>query len=174
MFNLQELIKILERTPKVVQALLDRIPSSFIHENEGEGTWSPFDVVGHLIHGENTDWISRLRIILSEQENKTFDSFDRFAMIKGNENKTIVQLLDEFVSLRKKNLRELKEFNLQKHHFLLEGKHPHLGTVNLQQLLATWVVHDLGHITQISRTIARHYLDEVGPWKQFLNVLDAK
>jgi len=170
-FNLNESIEILERTPIVLESMLSDLPSSWIKSNEGENTWSPYDILGHFIYGEKTDWIVRIKIILSQTGNKTFEPFDRFAQLKEKQDKKISELIAEFKSLRKRNLKELKSFNISDKDLELKGIHPELGEVTLEQLISTWVVHDLGHIAQISRVMAKQYKTKVGPWKAYLGIL---
>lgn len=171
-FNLSSATEVLERTPQVVISLLRGIGTDWIRNNEGDETWSPYDVIGHLIHGEKTDWIVRMEIILSESTERTFAPFDRFAQFEASQGKTIDQLLEEFKLLREQNLTILKSKNLTPGDLIKTGIHPTFGDVTLEQLLATWVVHDLGHIAQISRVMARQYRSEVGPWREFLPILD--
>jgi hypothetical protein len=171
-FNINSAIEILERTPRVLTSMLDGLSHEWINNNEGEQTWSPFDVVGHLIHGEKTDWMVRAEIILSGREPKTFKPFDRFAQFEQSKGKTLTQLLEEFQYLRMKNLTVLKSKSLSPHDFKKTGIHPTFGEVTLEQLLSTWVAHDLGHIAQISRVMAKQYKNEVGPWNAYLPVLD--
>lgn len=170
-FDLSKSTLILERTPTVLNSLLSDLPDHWILPNEGEETWSPYDVIGHLVHGEKTDWISRAKIILSEGTDKSFKPFDRFAQFEESKGKSINQLLDDFNVLRKNNLTELKSLNITEQQLQLEGRHPEFGVVTLRQLLSTWVAHDLGHIAQISRVMAKQYVDEVGPWKAYLGIL---
>lgn len=169
--DLDNIIEHLERTPVLVKNLLDGAPETLIHGNEGPGTWSPFDVVGHLIHAEITDCIPRAKIILEHGENRPFDPFDREAMLRASKGKTIDQLLDEFSVLRKENIQTLREMNLSPQDLLRKGTHPALGTVTLGQLLATWVVHDFDHVAQIVRVIAKNFSAAVGPWEAYLSVL---
>jgi len=170
-FELDEGMEILTRTPKVLRTLLAGLPSSWLEGNEGPETWSPFDVVGHLIHGEKADWVTRSRIILGRGESPDFEPFDRFAQEKDSVGKTLDDLLDEFEVLRRSNISVLEGFELTPADLALEGNHPEFGTVTLKQLLATWVVHDLGHLFQIARAMARQYETEVGPWGKYLGVL---
>jgi len=170
-FNLPNAIAILERTPNVLAALLDGLDDEWLHNNEGGESWSPFDVVGHLIHGEKTDWMVRAEIILSNASDKAFDLFDRFAQFEASKGKNISMLLDEFKTLREQNLQTLKSKNIMPEDLKKTGIHQAFGAVTLQQLLATWVAHDLGHIAQISRVMAKQYHDEVGPWKAYLPIL---
>jgi len=175
-FSLSEAIAILSRTPGTLDTLLRGLPDTWNHSNEGrtsEGkqSWSPFDIVGHLIVGERTDWMPRVRIILEHGETRTFDPFDRFAQEKESKGKSMEQLLDEFARLRKENLVALQALNLQPQDLARRGRHPELGVVTLSQLLATWVVHDLTHLHQLTRVMAHQYRDAVGPWSAYLGVL---
>lgn len=170
-FELNKSIEILERTPRVIASLLSGISQDWLSNNEGKDTFSPYDVVGHLIHNELTDWMPRLKIICSEKEDKTFEPFDRFAHFKNDQTIAIEILLETFKKLRKQNLDDLHNFNLNKTTYLKTGIHPALGTVNLKELISAWVVHDLGHIGQIVRVMAKQYKDEVGPWIEYLGVL---
>lgn len=169
--NLQNSIILLDRTPAALNTLLRDLPEEWTFPNEGANTWSVFDVIGHLIHGERTDWMIRARIILQSGESRPFDRFDRFAQERESQGKTLPQLLDEFALLRSQNLAELRALNLQAEDLQKRGKHPALGTVTLSQLLATWAAHDLTHVHQISRIMAYQYRDAVGPWRKFLGVL---
>ena len=169
--NLSHTISLLARTPAALNALLRDLPDTWTLCNEGENTWSAFDIVGHLIHGERTDWIPRARIILQFGETKTFVPFDRWAQERESRGKSLVQLLDEFAPLRAENLDELRALNLQPQDFGRSGRHPALGTVTLSQLLAAWVGHDLTHLHQISRLMAHQYREAVGPWSAYLGVL---
>jgi hypothetical protein len=170
-FNLADSIDILERTPLILEEFLRDLPSKWIRNNEGGSSWSPFDVVGHLVHGEKTDWVPRMHIILSNNEKKDFESFDRFAQFDNNQGKSLNELLNEFRDLRKMNIIKLRKANIQAIDLKKTGIHPQFGTVTLRQLLASWVVHDLTHINQISRVLAKQYASEVGPWKRFMGVL---
>ena len=162
---------LLARTPAVLDALLRDLPDDWIVADEGADTWSPFDVVGHLIHGERTDWLQRIKIILDHGEARAFDKFDRFAQYALSESRTMASLLDEFATQRQANLRELARLRLTDSDLARRGRHPELGTVTLRQLLATWVAHDLDHVMQISRVMARQYSDEVGPWRAYLRII---
>jgi hypothetical protein len=170
-FNLTEAIAVLTRTPATMDALLRELPGSWVRSNEGKDTWSAFDIVGHLISGERTDWMPRVLRILESGEARPFDPFDRFAQFKETQGKSLEQLLDEFSRLRKKNLAALQALNLQPEDLTRRGKHPSLGVVTLSELLATWVVHDLTHLHQLSRVMAHQYRDAVGPWSVYLGVL---
>lgn len=170
-YNLNDAVNILERTPMILRVMLEGLPEEWLNNNEGEDTWSPYDVVGHLAHGEKTDWIGRMSIILSDAEDKAFKPFDRFAQFEDSKGKTISELLDEFASLRGQNLDILKQKNITEGDFGRTGIHPAFGEVKLSQLLSTWVVHDLSHIAQISRVMAKQYKEEVGPWQEYLSIL---
>jgi hypothetical protein len=170
-FRLDESVAVLTRTPAVLDALLRGLPEGWTNAHEGGDTWSPFDVIGHLIHCERTDWIPRARIILEHGESRTFDPFDRFAQFKESEGKTLDGMLDEFAALRAECLRTLAEMNLTDADLDRRGRHPAFGEVTLGQLLATWTAHDLGHIAQIVRAMAKQYTEAVGPWEQYLSIL---
>jgi hypothetical protein len=169
--TLPDIIAILRNTPAVLRSLLRDLDAKWIGSNYGKDTFSPFDVVGHLIHGENTDWIPRARIILEHGEARAFEPFDRYAMYEASKGRTIAELLDEFESLRRENLRVLEAMNLTEADFARRGTHPALGPVTLGQLLATWAVHDLNHIHQIAKCMAWQYKDEIGPWREYVGVL---
>lgn len=170
-FELNNSIEILEKTPKILESYLGGLSNNWLKNNEGENTWSPYDIVGHLIFGEKTDWMIRAKTILSQSENKMFEPFDRLAQLKENQNKLMSELIAEFKDLRKSNLKELKSLNITNKNYDLKGIHPELGEVTLEQLISTWVVHDLGHISQISRVMAKQYEANVGPWKAYLGIL---
>jgi hypothetical protein len=173
-FDLEKSIQILERTPKVLEIMLVGLDDSWIRSNEGGDTWSPFDILGHLIHGEKTDWIPRMRIILEQRANFPFPPFDRHAMLVDNKRKSLRDLLVMFKQLRGANILALKTAKLNDRRLNLKGLHPDFGMVSLKQLIAAWVVHDLHHIAQISRAMAYQYRHEVGPWKEYLRILDWK
>jgi hypothetical protein len=170
-FALQEATAVLSRTPATLDALLRGLQDGWIHAHEGGDTWSPYDVMGHLIHGERTDWMGRTRILLEHGETRPFDPFDRFAQFRESEGKTLHDLLDEFARLRGQNLEALASLNLADPDLDRRGQHPSFGVVTLRQLLATWVAHDLDHISQIARVLARQYADEVGPWRAYLRII---
>jgi hypothetical protein len=170
-FNLDETVAVLARTPATLDALLRGLPESWVRSNEGKDTWSAFDIVGHLIVGERNDWMPRARIILESGEARPFDPFDRLAQSRESQNKSLEQLLDDFSRLRRENLAALQTLNLQPEDLSRRGRHPALGVVTLQQLLATWAVHDLTHVHQLSRVMAHQYRDAVGPWSAYLGVL---
>jgi uncharacterized damage-inducible protein DinB len=169
--NLQHTIVLLERTPGTLNAFLRDLPDEWTLRNEGEKTWSAFDVVGHLIHGERTDWMPRAKIILESGESLPFERFDRWAQERESAGKRLGQLLDEFARLRSANLAELRAMNLKPEQLALRGRHPELGVVTLSELLATWAAHDLTHVHQISRIMAHQYREIVGPWPQYLGVM---
>ncbi len=171
-FELKKSIELLERTPIVLDYWLRGLPDDWVQSDEGEGTWSVFVVLGHLIHGEKTDWLDRIDIILSDTEDKTFTPFDRFAQLEDNMGKSMDELLDEFKVLRDQNIRQLLELHITDDELDLTGVHPSLGEVELSQLLSSWVVHDLNHVAQISRVMAHQYKEEVGPWKAYLRILN--
>ena len=171
-FELTPALEILQRTPAALRALLQGLSEPWLINNEGVETWSPFDVIGHLIHGEETDWIPRLKIILAHGEAQPFDPFDRIAFLEKSKGKTLTELLDAFAALRANNLQALLALHLQPADFERTGTHPAFGRVTLGQLLATWVVHDLGHIRQVARVLAKQYREEVGPWRAYLTILD--
>src|SRR5450432_4018405 len=175
-FNLAEAVALLTRAPATLDALLRGLPSTWVRCNEGRGkegkkTWNAFDIVGHLIVGERTDWMPRVRIILENGEAQPFDPFDRFAQSKESPDKSLEQLIDDFARLRTENLTALQALNLRPEDFSRRGKHPALGVVTLSQLLATWAIHDLTHLHQLSRVMAHQYRDAVGPWSAYLGVL---
>jgi uncharacterized damage-inducible protein DinB len=170
-FTLEASMEILERTPTVLHTMLQNISSGWTSNNEGGETWSVYTIIGHLIHGEKTDWIPRTEIILSEKPDKTFQPFDRFAQFKETEGKSLAVLLDEFKTLRKKNIEYLRSKKLTGKNLEENGIHPAFGEVSLSQLLASWVVHDLNHIAQISRVMAKQYKTAVGPWTSYLKIL---
>ncbi len=170
-FELSKSLEILAKTPLVLDALLNGLSKEWIENNEGENTWSPFDIVGHLIFGEKTDWMVRIKTILSESENKLFEPFDRYAQLTENQEKTISGLIHKFRDLRRRNLNELNALNITLNDLNRTGIHPEFGEVNLKQLISTWAVHDLGHLAQISRVMSKQYKNEVGPWINYLGIL---
>jgi hypothetical protein len=173
-FNLKEAIEILERTPKTVEAMLSGLTSDWLLSNEGEDTWNAAEVVDHLIECDKTNWIPRMESILNDEGIKHFPPFDRFSHLNGKESKAIAQALQEFASLREHNVTKLKERISTNQHLDLLGIHPQFGKVKLRELLATWVVHDLSHISQIVRVMAKRYQDDVGPWEAYLSILKNK
>lgn len=169
--NLQNTISLLTRTPAALNALLRDLPEAWTFRNEGENTWSVFDVVGHLIHGERTDWMPRARMVLKFGESQAFEPFDRLGHAREMQGKSLGQLLDEFERLRSENLAELRALNLRQEDLERRGRHPALGVVTLSALLATWAAHDLTHLHQISRVMAHQYREAVDPWSAYLGVL---
>lgn len=170
-FDLDDAIGLLRRTPPVLRALLSDLPDAWLRSNEGPDTWSPFDVLGHLIDGEETDWIPRARIILARGPNPAFEPFDRFRHQRLNRETPVAALLERFAALRSENVTVLAGFRLTPRELALEGIHPEFGRVTLRELLATWVAHDLGHIGQTVRVMAKQYGEAVGPWRRYLPVL---
>ena len=170
-FNLNETIALLERVPASVDALLRGLPDLWIRGDEGKDTWNPYDIVGHLIFGEQTDWMPRARMILEHGEARPFEPFDRLAQMKGNKREPLEKLLDDFARLRQESLSALRALNLQPEDLGRRGRHPALGVVTLAELLAAWAVHDLTHLHQLSRVMAHQYRGEVGPWNKYLGVL---
>lgn len=170
-FELAPAIEILKRTPATLNSLLRDLPEPWLVRNEGPETWSPYDVIGHLIHGEETDWIPRAKIILEHGETRAFEPFNRVAMFEESRAKSITELLDTFAQLRAESLGELQAMNLTADLLNKRGRHPELGVVTLGQLLSTWVVHDLGHIRQVVRVMSKQYREAVGPWKAYLSIL---
>src|SRR5258708_17945031 len=169
-FNWDDAITILERTPTAIGALLAGLPETWVRATEGDGTWSPYDVIGHLIHGERTDWIPRARHIVAG-ETRAFEPFERMAEFTESEGKSLVELLTTFADLRRKNVEALIAMNLTDVDLGRRGLHPELGGVTLGQLLATWVVHDLDHVAQVARTMAKVYKEATGPWSAYLSIL---
>jgi hypothetical protein len=170
-YEMDEAIEVLERTPGVLRAMLGGLSGSWVFSNYGEKTFSPFDVVGHLIHGEEADWMVRAHVILKHGETKAFEPFDRYAMYEASRGTTLEDLLRTFEKLREKNLTELRALKLTPEQLENKGTHPALGTITLKQLLATWVVHDLNHLHQIAKAMAYQYRQEVGPWREYLTFL---
>jgi hypothetical protein len=168
---LEECLSVLTHTPGTLDAMLRGLPEAWTTATEGPGTWSPYDVVGHLIHGERTDWMARLAIILEHGATRAFDPFDREAQFRESSGKSLAVLLGEFGVLRGENLAHLRALNLQPAQLELQGLHPALGAVTVRQLLATWTAHDLAHILQISRVMAKRYKQEVGPWAKQMSVM---
>ena len=172
-FTLEKSLEILERTSNVLIAMLQDISADWTSPNEGGDSWSVYDIIGHLIHGENTDWVPRTEIILSENSDKKFTPFDRFAQFEDSKGKTLNQLLKEFKMLRERNIEQLRSKKITDKNLEEIGIHPAFGHVTLSQLLSTWVVHDLNHIAQISRVMAKQYKVEVGPWTEYLRILQS-
>jgi hypothetical protein len=171
-FHLPLALPMLERTPAVLRTLLADLPSEWTDANEGPESWSAFDVVGHLIHGERTDWIPRARMILEEGRSRPFEPFDRFAQSRDSAGRSLDELLGEFEQLRAESVRTLEGWRLTDEQLALQGEHPAFGAVTLRQLLATWTAHDLSHIAQIARVLTKQYRDAVGPWRAYLPIMD--
>lgn len=171
-YSVDDAIDILSRTPSVLRSLLSGLPPEWAGADEGPGTWSPFDVVGHLIHGEETDWIPRAEIILGGAADRRFEPFVRDAMLGFSRGKTLAGLLDRFGELREKNVGRLRAFGLDETKLSMTGIHPEFGEVTLRQHLATWVAHDLSHVAQVARVLAKQYRGEVGPWIRYLGILE--
>ncbi|MEA2766274.1 MAG: hypothetical protein QOK07_2678 [Gemmatimonadaceae bacterium] len=168
-FKLEDAIPVLERTPAVLSALLTELPDSWLRASEGPDAWSPSQIIGHLINGERTDWIPRARIILKQGSYRRFEPFDRSAELDSD--RPLRDRLEEFEQLRAANVATLRGWNFKDKDLDMTGEHPQLGTVTMRQLLATWVVHDVSHIAQITRTMAREYTAAVGPWTEYFRVL---
>ena len=171
-YQLADGIAVLERTPAVLRAMLAGLPTQWIDATEGPETWSPYVIVGHMIHGERDDWLPRARIVLAQGESRRFAPFDRLAQFRESEGKVLAVLLDEFEALRVENLQTVRAWKLRDEQLVLVGEHPAFGAVTLRQLLATWTAHDLGHIAQTARVMAKQYREAVGPWRAYLPVLD--
>ncbi len=170
-FTLEKSLEILERTPVILESYLSKLSDEWLKNNEGEDTWSPYDVIGHLIVGEKTDWMVRIQTIMNNSEGKLFEPFDRFAQKNEDQNRSIDELLSEFSKIRKKNLSDLNSLSIEQEDLKRVGIHPEFGEITLEQLISTWVVHDVGHIAQISRVMAKQYKAKVGPWIKYLSIL---
>jgi hypothetical protein len=171
-FSLDKSYEILERTPSVLRSLLTDLRDDWIMNNEGPETFSPYDVIGHLIHGEKTDWRDRTIMILEHGVSKSFVPFDRFAQFEASKGKSLTTLLDEFEKLRGDSLKWLRSLKLNEDDFDKKGIHPSLGQVTLRQLLSTWVIHDLTHIAQVTRVMAKQYKNEIGPWIEYFRIMN--
>ena len=171
-YSLERSYEILDRTPAVLQALLVGLSDDWVMPNVGPETFSPYDVIGHLVHGEKTDWVVRTKLILEFGNTQTFEKYDRFAQYEESKGKSLQQILDEFAAIRKENMIWFKSLNLTEDDLNSKGMHPVLGEVTLRNLLATWVVHDLTHIAQITRVMAKQYKSEMGPWPEFFRILN--
>ncbi len=171
-FDLAATLDLLGRTPRVLDDLLRSTGAGWHAIDEGPQTWSAFYVVGHLIHGEETDWIPRARILLEHGERRPFERFDRFAQLERFAGWSMERLLDRFGELRRSNLEVVRVWQLTEAALGLRGQHPELGAVTLQQLLATWAAHDLNHLAQIARVMAKRHTEAVGPWRAYLSILD--
>jgi uncharacterized damage-inducible protein DinB len=170
-YSIDKALEVLEKTPVVLQQLLTGLSPEWTHQNEGGDTWTAYDVIGHLVHGDRTDWLPRVELILSDWPDKKFATFDRFAQFENSRGKSLRQLLEEFSIVRKASVDQLRRLNISDDDLLKIGIHPDFGEVTLLQLLSTWVVHDLDHIAQIARVMAKQYKEEVGPWIEYLKVL---
>ncbi|NNF00468.1 MAG: DinB family protein [Pyrinomonadaceae bacterium] len=171
-FEIENAIEILQNTPDTLKALMADLSDEWTLEANGDDVWCAYDIIGHYIHGEKTDWIPRARVILAQGKNVTFEPFDRFAQFENSRGKSLQELLDEFAQIRIDNINALRELKINDEQLGLTGIHPELGEVTLEQLLATWVVHDLTHIRQITIEFAKKYAENVGVWKQYLSILD--
>jgi hypothetical protein len=171
-FDLAHGTAILARTPDTLRTMLSGLDPVWTEANEGAETWSPYVIVGHMLHGERTDWIPRAELILVQGSNRRFTPYDRFAQFRESEGRTLGDLLDAFAESRAANLAKLAGYRLTDAHLALEGEHPEFGPVTLRQLLSTWVAHDLGHVAQVGRVMAKQYRDAVGPWRAYLPVMD--
>lgn len=170
-FELDEAAAILARTPTALRGLLSGVPEAWARADEGPGTWSPYDIVGHLIHGERCDWLPRIRRLLEHGETVAFDPFDRFAQFRESGGRPLDELLDEFTAARARSLVDLAALRLAPADLARAGTHPAFGRVTLGQLLSTWAVHDLGHLAQACRAMAGRYRDDVGPWREYLPIV---
>ncbi len=170
-FDLAHAVAVLERTPRLLRMWLQGLPSAWVRGDEGPDTWSPFNVLGHLIDGEEDDWMVRVEIVLRSGDDRRFEPFDRFRHLRERQDASLGELLDRFAEVRARNLERLRSLDLDPSDLLRTGTHPELGTVTLAQLLATWVAHDLGHIAQIARVMAKQYRGAVGPWQAYLSVM---
>lgn len=171
-FDLSAQAALLERTPRTLRAMLEGLPGEWIDADEGAGTWSPCAIVGHLVHCDRANWIPRVRVILEHGPARPFPPFDREAQFRDSAGKTLTELLDEFARLRTENLATLASWRLDERQLRLEGLHPEFGRVTLSQLLATWAAHDLSHVAQVARVMARQYREAVGPWRAYLPIMD--
>lgn len=169
--SIEHTIQILERTPHTLHALLHNLNEEWTQKNEGGETWSPYDVIGHLIHCDEENWIPRIQIVLSDSVVRKFEPLDRFAQLEKSKGKTINQLLDEFIKIRFLSITKLRTLNITNEQLAKTAIHPEFGSVNLSQLISTWLVHDLDHISQIARVMAKHYKEDVGPWIQYMRIL---
>jgi uncharacterized damage-inducible protein DinB len=170
-YTVTDAIEILRRTPSILEALAKDLPAQWSEVNEGGETWSVYDIAGHLLHGETTDWTNRMEIILAQGADRSFPPFERFAMFEESKGKTLNQLLNEFARVRKKNIAVLEAKKLTEAQLDLQGTHPKFGEVTLRQLLSTWIAHDMGHLAQMARVIAKQYKEESGPWVEYLRIL---
>ncbi len=170
-YNVEQAVEILRNTPTVLRTMLHDVSDVWAYSNYGPDTWSPFDIIGHLIHGERTDWVPRAKIILEHGETQPFEPFDRYAQLETSKGKTRGDLLDEFASIRTENIETLLSMRLTDEQFARRGTHPALGSATLRELLAMWAVHDLNHIAQMAKAMAFQYRDQVGPWLAYASIL---
>lgn len=170
-FSIERSVEILRQTPSTLELFLSNLSDDWIFVNEGKDTWNAFDIIGHFIHGEKTDWIPRLDIVLNDNENKKFEPYDRFAQFENSKGKTLNDLLQEFKRLRNQNLNYLESLKLTEDKLDLEGIHPAFGTVTVRQLISAWTVHDLGHIYQITRVFAKQYKENMGPFAEYISIV---
>ncbi len=171
-FDLPNAVAVLARTPHTLRAMLSGLSPAWIDATEGGDSWSPYTIVGHLLHGERTDWIPRARIILAQGDTRRFTPYDRFAQFHESQGRSLVELLDELERLRAENVATLTGWSLSESQLELVGEHPEFGAVTLRQLLATWVAHDLGHVAQVARVMAKQYREAIGPWRAYLPIMD--
>ena len=171
-FDLKQGTAVLERTPRVFRAMLDGLAPAWTDATEGPDTWSPYVIVGHLIHGERTNWIPRAQIILAQKPDRRFTPFDRFTQIHDGQRKPLAELLDEFERIRAESLATLAGWRVTEAQLALEGEHPEFGAVTLRQLLSTWVAHDHSHVAQVARVMAKQYREAAGPWRAYLPIMD--
>ncbi|MBK8058414.1 MAG: DinB family protein [Gemmatimonadetes bacterium] len=171
-FDLPNAVAVLARTPHTLRAMLSGLSPAWIDATEGGDSWSPYTIVGHLLHGERTDWIPRARIILAQGDTRRFTPYDRFAQFHESQGRSLVELLDELERLRAENVATLTGWSLSESQLELVGEHPEFGAVTLRQLLATWVAHDLGHVAQVARVMAKQYREAIGPWRAYLPIME--
>ena len=171
-FSIEHSIQILERTPQLLRYLLHNLDEKWTQNNEGGETWSPYDVIGHLIHCDEENWIPRIKVVLSDSIVRKFEPLDRFAQFEKSKGKNANELLDDFIEIRHYSTAKLKTLNITNEQLVKTAIHPEFGSVNLSQLISTWVVHDLDHISQIARVMAKQYKAEVGPWVQYMRILN--
>ncbi len=170
-FSVNRGLEVLQQTPGTLKSMLSHLSDDWVFTNEGGNSWSPYYIFGHLIRGEKTDWMPQLKVILSNNQDKTFQTFDRFAQFENSKGKPLTELLNEFQHLRQENLNKLRQLRLSESQLNKSGNHPELGSVTASELLACWVTHDLSHLAQISRVLAKQYVTEVGPWTAYIPLL---
>jgi hypothetical protein len=169
---MEEAVEILECTPRTLRSLLSGLSEDWIFSDEGESTWSPFDIIGHLIEADKFNWMPRIEMIISKGQSEIFPPFDRFSQLRQNSKKSPDQLFYEFSEIRQQNLEKLKSIITNGTSLEQTGVHPEFGVVRLRELLSTWTVHDLSHIAQITRVMANRYKEDVGPWKTYLRIMN--